>query len=982
MPQRTFSDVSTSFLSGSNSVYVDSMYSAWQRDPNSVHASWQAYFASVAAGGDASSAFVAPPAVTGQALPSFQPRAGGGESSDTARTMHLIAAFQRRGHEMANLDPLGIAQVKNVKDLDPFTYGFTDADWDRALLLEGSGVAAVKGLLGCADVNNDGKTTLRELVNFLNQTYCGTFAVELEAVQDLKVLNWLRSRIEVTPQAFNKEEKWKILERLCFSEFFEQILAKRFGAMKRFGLEGAESMIHGLKFMVDHVTELGVEEIVLGMPHRGRLNVLGNVIRKPIEIIFKEFKGVHMEDAESEEGADDWSTSGDVKYHMGSSYRRDYPDGRSVTLELLPNPSHLEAVNPLVVGKARAKMDLLGDSEGHKVMPVVIHGDAAFAGQGIVYETMQMAKLEAYQTGGTINVICNNQVGFTADPSQARSTRYASDLGKAFGCPIFHVNADDAEAVARAFLLAAEFRQKFHRDVVVDLIGYRKHGHNEVDEPMFTQPLMYKKIKDHPSPLTIYKQQLLKEGSFTADEIAAVETAVHGEFDKAWDLSETIEIPTDTWKGTQSSDSPWQKIKVPRELVDDTDKTGVDIAQLKKVGAALYNVPEGFNLHRNLKKASKHKQAMFESNEPVDWATAEALAIGTLLMEGRNVRLTGQDVERGTFSHRHAKVVDQLTGEKHTWVNHIEPDQENKFYVANSFLSEYGVLGFELGYSFEHPDNLVMWEAQFGDFVNGAQIIIDQFLSAGEAKWMRQSGLVMMLPHGYQGMGPEHSSCRIERFLQCSDEDPDEIPPNPIRALQKNNWKIVNPTTPANYFHVLRQQLFAEFRKPLIIPATKALLRDKMAVSELSDFGPGTEFKRIYPEMHTEEEGLVSDGDMKKLVLCNGKIYYELLAARRKSNVKDVALVRMEQLSPFPFELVADQVQKYNSAEVVWAQEEPKNMGAWSFVQDRIGTATREINNEEKRPTYIGRSTMASPADGYADVHSMEQARIINDVIN
>jgi len=755
-------------------------------------------------------------------------------------------------------------------------------------------------------------------------------------------------------------------------------------------------MIPGLKVLVDRSTELGVEEVVIGMPHRGRLNVLSNVVRKPMEIIFKEFKGDHMVDADAEEGSEDWSSSGDVKYHMGMSFNRSYPDGRTVQLELLPNPSHLEAVNPLVVGKARAKMDLLGDTKGSKVMPIVIHGDAAFAGQGIVYETMQMAQLEAYQTGGTINVICNNQIGFTANPDQGRSTRYASDLGKAFGCPIFHVNADDCEAVTRVFTMAAEYRAAFHRDVIIDLVGYRKHGHNEVDEPMFTQPEMYQAIAKHPSPVTVYKDRLLAEGSFTAAEIAAIEAKVVAAFDEAWELSDSVEIPTDLWKGTQSDDSPWQKIKVPRQTVNRQEATGLDEETLLQVGKSLHTIPEGFTLHRNLKKASKLKEQMFASGQGVDWATGEALAIGSLLQEKHTVRMTGQDVERGTFSHRHAKVVDQVNGKTHTWVNHIEEgggggaskeEQEHKFYVANSFLSEYGVLGFELGYSFEHPDTLVMWEAQFGDFVNGAQIIIDQFLSAGEAKWMRQSGLVMLLPHGYQGMGPEHSSCRIERFLQCSDEDPDEVPKDldtlkgQIRAAQRNNWQIVNPSTPANYFHVLRRQLYREFRKPLIIPATKSLLRDKAAVSSLADFGPGTRFKRVYAEQFAVQDGLVEDQEMRKVVFCSGKIFYELLSKRREAGVKDVALVRVEQLSPFPFDLIAHHVKKYDGAEVVWAQEEPKNMGPWMFVHDRILTATRDINGEEKRPTFIGRNTMASPADGYADVHSREQSRIVNEAI-
>jgi len=653
-------------------------------------------------------------------------------------------------------------------------------------------------------------------------------------------------------------------------------------------------------------------------------------------------------------------------------------------MELLPNPSHLETVNPVVVGKARAKMDRIEDPEGKKVMPLVIHGDAAFAGQGIVYETMQMGGLEAYQAGGTINVICNNQIGFTATPSQGRSTRYASDLGKTFGCPIFHVNADDVESVVRVFSLAAEWRQKFHTDVVIDIIGYRKHGHNEIDEPTFTQPTMYKVINSHPSPLKVYSDKLVAEGSLTVEEVAAVTKQVEATFDAAWDEAENFQIPKDEWLGSQDEGSAWTKLKTPR-FVAQRQETGVDVDTLKKVGKALHTVPEGFKVHRVLAKQMKMKETAMSSGQGIDWATGEALAIGTLLLEGNKARLTGQDVERGTFSHRHALVHDQNNGSKYVMVNNIEEGQAEKFYVQNSLLSEYGVLGFELGYSYDNPNALVMWEAQFGDFVNGAQIIIDQFLSAGEAKWMRQSGLVMLLPHGYQGAGPEHSSCRVERFLQCSDEDPDEIPENifedegQMRAVQKNNWQIVNVTTPANYFHVLRRQIHREFRKPLIIPATKALLRHKLAVSPMEDFLPGTRFQRAIDEPYPEE--LAGDSDIKKLVFCTGKIYYELLEKRRAEGVKDVAIVRIEQLSPFPFDRAAENVKKYPNAEVVWAQEEPKNMGAWYFVQDRICTATRELVGSEVRPRYIGRKTMASPAEGYGDVHTREQERIASEAI-
>jgi len=976
--------VSTSIFNGGSAVYVDSMFDAWKRDPTSVHQSWNSFFVAVEAGFAADSAFTAPPALSGVAVAA--PHSSGlAQASDTAKTIHLINAYQRRGHEMAILDPLGLQQIESISDLDPTTYGFDiQRDWERGMKLEGSFVDTVKGLMGNADINNDGQTTLHELVDFLQQTYCGTIGVQVDHIQDLDKLNWLRSRIEVHHSSYTKEEKKVILERLAFSEKFETILGTRFQTAKRFGLEGLESVIPGLKTMVDKVTAWGVDEIVIGMPHRGRLNVLANVVRKPMEIIFKEFKGVHVKEVGDAE-MDDWSSSGDVKYHLGTSFRRSYPDGRDVQLELLPNPSHLEAVNPLVVGKARAKMDLIGDKAGDRVLPVVIHGDAAFAGQGVVYETMQMAQLDAYQAGGTINVICNNQIGFTATPRQGRSTRYASDLGKAFNCPVFHVNADDVEAVCRVFELAADFRQMFHQDIVIDLIGYRKHGHNEIDEPTFTQPLMYERIAKHPGPLSIYAERLVGESSFSKEEIEQVVHGVDKAFNAAWDESDEFQVPDDVWLGTQGEDSPWKALHTPYQDVKTQEATGLPLETLQEVGKALTTVPDGFALHRTLARQAKQKSAMFENGKGVDWATAEGLAIGTLLLEGFNARMTGQDVERGTFSHRHALVHDQKNGSQHVWVNNIRPDQENKFFIANSLLSEYAVLGFELGYSFEHPDNLVIWEAQFGDFVNGAQIIIDQFLSSGEAKWMRQSGLVMLLPHGYQGAGPEHSSCRIERFLQCSDEDPDEVPPNldtlkgQIRAAQINNWQVVNPSTPANYFHVLRRQLYRKFRKPLIIPATKALLRHKLAVSDLDEFGPETRFQRVIDEAHPQE--ITTSDQVKKVVFCSGKIYYELLEKRREAEVDDVAIVRIEQLSPFPFDKVAENVKLYPNAEVVWAQEEPKNMGCWYFVQDRILTATRELNGEEIRPTYVGRKTMASPAEGWGDVHAQEQSRIVREAV-
>lgn len=966
------------------------MFAAWCADPSSVHPSWAAYFKQVGAGAPPGMAHATPPAISGQPLTTGVTTSRAGPS-DTARTLHLIQAYQKRGHEMAKLDPLGlhawrtgdkmtVSESANVaSDLDYKTYGFTDADWDRGLELSW-GMENVAGLMGNADVNNDGKTTLEEMFSYLQQCYTGTTAVEFAHITDLEKSNWLRARVEVPPPVLSKEEKTLILERLAVSERFEAVCAAKFATAKRFGLEGLESVIPGLKAMVDTGSELGVTDVVIGMPHRGRLNVLGNVIQKPLQQIFQEFKGTSH--SLPDEMAD-WSGSGDVKYHLGTSCNTTYPDGRQVHLTLLPNPSHLETVNPIVNGKARARMHLKGDHDGTGTLPIVMHGDAAFAGQGIVYETMQMANLDFFTSGGTINVVCNNQVGFTAEPNQARSTMYSSDIGKAFGCPIFHVNADDAEAVVRVFKTAIEWRQTFHTDVVIDLIGYRRHGHNEIDEPTFTQPQMYGVVNEHPTPLQVYSSQLVADGSMTQAEVDEVIGGVSGYLNKCFDES-------DDWKPAPEEamlfgDSSWATMKAPTEM-SVFEATGIERETFDKIATALTTVPEGFTLHKKLKRQMKTKAEALSSGKAIDWATGEALALGSLLLEGNDVRLSGQDVERGTFSHRHCVVNDQVNGAKHCFVNNISPDQPRHFQVENSLLSEYGVLGFELGYSMETPHQLVMWEAQFGDFVNGAQIILDQYVSSLEAKWLRQTGLVLSLPHGYQGQGPEHSSCRLERFLQCSDEDPDFVPPNidtmdgQMRQTQLNNWQIANITTPANYFHILRRQLHREFRKPLILAQTKALLRHKLAVSDVEDFMPGTRFHRVYPEQHPDQ--LKASDGIKKVVFCSGKIYYELLEKRQYDGIDDVALVRLEQISPFPFDHVAKAATDYPNAELVWAQEEPKNMGAWYFVQERIQTATRVLNNNEQRPKYVGRKTMASPAEGYGDVHAYQQNKILEKALN
>lgn len=677
-------------------------------------------------------------------------------------------------------------------------------------------------------------------------------------------------------------------------------------------------------------TQLGVTDVVMGMAHRGRLNVLTNVIRKPLEQIFKEFMGTHIP-----VDGDDWSGSGDVKYHLGTSFHRVYPDGRAVNISMLANPSHLEAVNPLVVGKAKAKMQYCNDQVGEKVMPIIIHGDAAFAGQGIVYETMQMSKIPDYQTGGTLNVVANNQVGFTTDPVASRSTKYPSDLGKTFNCPVFHVNADYPEEVCKVFEIAVAWRQKFHTDVVINLVGYRRYGHNELDQPMFTQPLLYSKIAKHPTPLTAHTKRLVEEGIFTQQEVDACIKCVDDILAKALENSKTFKPDKQDWLA-----SKWQGIYAPN-VMSKVQKTGEDIEVLRSIGANLSRVPDGFTLHRQIKKIYQARAEMIQTGENIDWGTAEALAFGSLLHNGFHIRLSGEDVERGTFSHRHAVVHDQKTGKKYMpLANHS--DNKQTIQICNSPLSEYGVLGFDLGYSLESPNQLVLWEAQFGDFVNGAQIIIDQFLSCGEAKWLRQTGLVMLLPHGYSGQGPDHSSCRIERFLGMCDEDADEMPimSEDVRMqIQSTNWQIVNVTTPANYFHVLRRQVMRNFRKPLIIASPKNLLRHRDCVSSLEEMATGTKFQRLFPEIFPDE--LVAPSEVRRVLFCSGKVYYELLEHRRQNEIKDVAIARVEQIHPFPFDKVSEVMQSYPNAEVVWVQEEPKNMGCWNYVHDRFITCMR-----------------------------------------
>jgi 2-oxoglutarate dehydrogenase E1 component len=910
---------------------------------------------------------------------------------ESQRLLLLVRAYQVMGHFDANLDPLGQDKRPPPQELDPAFYGFTEADLDRQFFL---GTWNQEGFLS----ESRPVRTLREILDRLRETYCGPIGYEYMHIPDREKCNWIRARVETAdPPAYSTEKKLNILDRLTWSEMFESFLANKYTAAKRFGLEGCEALIPGMKAMIDASADMGVESIVFGMPHRGRLNVLANVMRKPMEQVFAEFAG---KKPFKEEGENAYQGSGDVKYHLGTSYDRPTLSGKRVHLSLLANPSHLEAVNTVCTGKVRAKQYFTEDVDRSKNLPILMHGDGAFAGQGIVYETLDMSGLPDYSVGGTIHIVVNNQVAFTTDPRKSRSSPYCTDVAKAMNVPILHVNGDDAEAVVRAFELAAEWRQTWHADVVIDLVGYRRYGHNEIDEPMFTQPLMYQRIKRHRNPHQIYVEKLLSEGSITKDDVRKVADRVQQILHDAFESAKEYKPKKSDWLS-----SVWQGFMSPVQH-SRIRNTGVPMELLQEVGNAITTIPDSFTPHKQISKVYETRRTMIQNEDSmVDWGMAEALAFGTLLAEGNHVRLSGQDVERGTFSHRHAVMHDQKTGDKYCPLGHVFKGQRpGQFTVSNSSLSEYGVLGFELGYSLENPNSLVMWEAQFGDFANGAQIIFDQFLSSGEAKWLRQNGLVVLLPHGYDGQGPEHSSGRMERFLQMVDEDPYRLPVIDENEwfrgghlgsqIQDINWQVVNATTPANYFHVLRRQIHRQFRKPLVIFSPKNLLRHPLAKSPLSDFDEkaddvgiqGVRFKRlIMDETATDRSpNPPVESDVKRVVMCSGKVYYELAAERAKrGQLGEVAIVRLEQLAPFPYDLVMRELRRYPNAEVLWAQEEPMNMGAYLHVQPRLQKCLEAEGKEVPlRIKYSGRPTMASTATGYGEVHAHEQSSLINNALN
>ena len=969
----------SSFLQGHNATYVEQIYAQYAENPDAVDASWAEYFKALGedtldvkrdAAGPSWSRTDWPPSPTDELTAALDGQWGPEPESEVARKVNqkaadagvslsdeqiqravvdsiralmIIRAYRHRGHLAADLDPLGLQERKPHPELDPKNYGFTDADMDRPIFID--------NVLGLQTAS------MRQIVDILNRTYCGTFALQYMHISDPEQSGWLKERIEGLGKEiqFTREGRKAILNKLVEAEGFEKFLHVKYMGTKRFGLDGGEALIPAMEQIIKRGGALGVEDVVIGMPHRGRLSILANVMGKPYRAIFNEFQGGSFKPEEVE-------GSGDVKYHLGASSDREF-DGNKVHLSLTANPSHLEAVNPVVLGKVRAKQGQLNDVERTKVLPILLHGDAAFAGQGVVAECFGLSGLKGHKTGGTMHIVVNNQIGFTTAPHNSRSSPYPTDIALMVEAPIFHVNGDDPEAVVHAAKVATEFRQKFQRDVVIDIFCYRRFGHNEGDEPMFTQPRMYTAIKGHKTTLQLYTERLVRDGLIPEGEIedmkAAFQAELNEEFEAGKDYRPNKADWLDgRWSGLGKNEGEYQR-----------GETAVDHKILKEVGAALTRLPDNYAPHKTVARMLGNKRKMIDSGEGIDWATAEALAFGSLMLEGFQVRLSGQDCTRGTFSHRHSGIIDQNTEGRFKPLNHIREGQA-RYEVIDSMLSEYAVLGFEYGFSLAEPNALTLWEAQFGDFANGAQIMIDQFVASGERKWLRMSGLVLLLPHGFEGQGPEHSSARLERFLQMSAED---------------NWIVANCTTPSNYFHILRRQLHRSFRKPLILTTPKSLLRHKLAVSKLSEMAEGSSFHRVLwddAQYGHSDTKLQPDDKIRKVVLCSGKVYFDLLEERDKRGIDDVYLMRLEQFYPFPALSLTKELSRFKKAEIAWCQEEPKNQGAWTFVEPNIEWVLGRIEARHKRPSYVGRTASASPATGLATQHKAEQEALVDDALS
>ncbi len=981
----------TSFLDGANAGYIEELYAKYQTDPASIAKDWQDFFAALNDNRDdviaeargaswgredwpiaANGEWVAALDGNWSALePVLKKKIGdraeargeaksaeaiAQEARDSVRAVMMIRAFRIRGHLHADLDPLGLMQRAREPELDPKSYGFTEADYDRPIFID--------HMLGLE------YATINQMVAILSRTYCGTFAVEFMHISDPDEKGWIQERIEGPDKevSFTAEGRKAILAKLIEAESFENYLHVKYTGTKRFGLDGGESMVPALEQIIKRGGQLGLTDIVLGMAHRGRLNVLAQVMGKPIRAIFHEFKGGGA-------NPDDVEGSGDVKYHLGASSDREFDDN-NVHLSLTANPSHLEIVDPVVLGKVRAKQDQQNavdgrfladthDTDRTTVLPLLIHGDAAFAGQGVVAECFGLSGLKGHRTGGSIHFIINNQIGFTTAPHFSRSSPYPSDMAKMIEAPIFHCNGDDPEAVTYAAKVAIEFRQRFGKSVVIDMICYRRFGHNEGDEPAFTQPLMYKKIRSHPLVTDVYSKRLIANETLTEADLKAMKDDQREMFDAEFEASDSYKPNKADWL-----DGAWAGYKVAEAEGARRGTTGVAMERLKDVGEKLCEVPESLKIHRTIQRFQDNRRKMIESGEGVDWATAEALAFGTLCREGHPVRLSGQDCERGTFSQRHSVLTDQENEDQYIPLNNLAPDQA-RYEVINSMLSEEAVLAFEYGYSLAEPDGLTLWEAQFGDFANGAQVVFDQFISSGERKWLRMSGLVCLLPHGYEGQGPEHSSARLERFLQLCAED---------------NMQVCNLTTPSNYFHVLRRQIHRDFRKPLILMTPKSLLRHKRAVSQLSEMATDTTFHRLlWDDAQLLTDGptkLVADDKIRRVVMCSGKVYFDLFEEREKRGIDDVYILRVEQLYPFPARALITELSRFKNAEMIWCQEEPKNMGSWVFIEPNIEWVLNHIEAKERRPRYTGRAAAAATATGLMSQHLKQLEAFLDEALS
>ncbi|MGE0501126.1 MAG: 2-oxoglutarate dehydrogenase E1 component [Rhizobiaceae bacterium] len=980
----------TSFLYGGNADYIEALHAAWQEDPSSVSDEWRSFFSDLNddardieknARGASWSKPSWPLQANGELVSALDGNWGLVEKTiekkvrdkaaangavvdgadvltatrDSVRAIMMIRAYRMRGHLHANLDPLGIAKpIEDYNELSPANYGFTEADLDRPIFID--------NVLGLE------YATLRQMLDILKRTYCSTLGVEFMHISDPEEKGWIQARIEGPDKGieFTANGKRAILSKLIEAEGFEQFIDVKYKGTKRFGLDGGESLIPALEQIVKRGGALGLKEVVLGMAHRGRLNVLSQFMQKPHRAIFHEFKG-------GSAAPDDVEGSGDVKYHLGASSDREF-DGNKVHLSLTANPSHLEIVNPVVMGKARAKQDqifgrtreeIVPLEERVKVLPLLLHGDAAFAGQGVVAECLGLSGLRGHRVAGTLHFIINNQIGFTTNPRFSRSSPYPSDVAKMIEAPIFHVNGDDPEAVVYAAKIATEFRMKFHKPVVIDMFCYRRFGHNEGDEPAFTQPLMYRNIRNHRTTVQVYAEKLIGEGLITQADLDKSRADWRAHLETEWEVGQAYRPNKADWL-----DGAWSGLRT----ADNQDeqrrgKTAVPLKILKEIGRKITEVPKGFEVHRTVGRFLENRRNAIETGEGIDWATGEALAFGSILMDGNPIRLSGQDSERGTFSQRHSVLYDQKDENRYIPLNNLSPAQAG-YEVINSMLSEEAVLGFEYGYSLAEPKALTLWEAQFGDFANGAQVVFDQFISSGERKWLRMSGLVCLLPHGYEGQGPEHSSARLERFLQLCAED---------------NMQVANVTTPANYFHSLRRQLKRDFRKPLILMTPKSLLRHKRAVSTMAEISGESSFHRLLWDdaqyLANQTVKLVKDSKIRRVVLCSGKVYYDLYEEREKRGVDDVYLLRVEQLYPFPAKALITELSRFRNAEMVWCQEEPKNMGAWSFIDPYLEWVLAHIEAKHQRVRYTGRPAAASPATGLMSKHLAQLEAFLEDAL-